>query len=272
MELLFVGTGAADYTTPHTCDCRTCTGIRQRGGRNIRHYASLLLDGRILLDCGPTVPWRLAELDVPPAQIEALVFTHSHEDHVDAGAVADLLRARGDEQGRLRVYGNSESLAVLADLADRLELTAVAPGDEVSVLGRRFRAVRANHVVTPEELTLNWLIEHGDGWLLYATDTGWPLPETWAALAAEGLAAAVVEATFGTHGEADLPPGYLSGHMNWPTFLRLREEFLARGILAAEAPYLSTHMSQHFAVLHEELEREAEAPVVLAFDGLRVRV
>jgi len=269
MDLLFVGTGAADVETALKCDCDHCRAIRRLGGRNLRHYASLLVDGRLLLDCGPTVSWRLAELDVPPAQVAALVITHSHEDHLDLRAVADLLRARPDERGPLPVYGNSGAVALLAPLADRLDLHEVTPGCEVEVLGRPCLPVRANHTVPGEE-TLNWLIGGEGGWLLYATDTGWPLPETWDLLAAHRLTAAVIEATFGLCGEADLPPGYLTQHLNWPSFLRLREEFIRQGILSAEAPCLATHVSLHHAPIHDELCQLAVPPVALAHDGLRL--
>ncbi|MBU0607160.1 MAG: MBL fold metallo-hydrolase [Armatimonadetes bacterium] len=271
MDLLFVGTAAADVETALKCDCPHCSAIRRLGGRNLRHYASLLVDGRLLLDCGPTVPWRLAELDVPPAQVEALVITHSHEDHLDLRAVGDLLQARPADRGPLPVYGNSGAVGMLAPLDGRLDLHEVTPGREVEVLGRPCVPVPANHNVPGEE-TLNWLIGAPGGWLLYATDTGWPRPETWDLLAARKLVGAVIEATFGLCGESDLPPGYLTQHLNWPNFLRLREELIGRGLLPADAPCLATHVSLHHAPIHDELSQHAAPPVVLAYDGLRVRI
>jgi len=272
MDLLFVGTGAADVATPLTCGCDNCRAIRRHGGRNLRHYASLLVDGRLLVDCGPSVPWRLAELDVPPGQVEALVITHSHEDHLDLEAIRALLRARPPQMGPLPVHANAASLAALAPLRGQLDLVEATPGREVCVQGRRFLPVRANHLAAPEEITLNWLIGAADGWLLYAADTGWPLPETWDLLAAETLVAAVMEATFGLAGEGDLPPGYLTHHLNWPEFLRLREALIAGGILASEAPALATHVSLHFTPPHDELAPHAVPPVVVAHDGLQVTI
>lgn len=267
MELLFVGTGSADYDVVFKCDCANCTGIRVRGARNIRHYASLLVDGRILLDCGPSVPWRLAELDIPPSQVQALVITHSHEDHVAVGAVGDLLRARPAADGPLPVCGNRQTLAALAPLAERLRLIEATPGQAVDILGRPFVPVRANHIVEQEE-TLNWLIGTERGWLWYGTDTGWPLAETWEMLRAKPLAGAIVEATFGLAG-AEAHPDCLTHHLNWPEFLRLREELVAHSILPADAPYLATHISQHYAPIHDEFRHHAAAPVMVAHDGLR---
>jgi ribonuclease BN (tRNA processing enzyme) len=270
MECLFVGTGAADYETAFTCDCAHCAAIRRRAGRNLRHYASLLVDGRLLIDCGPTVAWRLAELDVPPAQVEALVITHSHEDHLDVAAVRSLLVARAPERGPLPVYGNGAALAALAPLAERLQLQEVTPGEEIVILGRACVPVRANHIVETED-TLNWLIRYSGGWLLYGTDTGWPLPETWVALRARGLSAAIIEATFGTAAD-DIHPDCLTHHLNWREFLRLRDALVAAGILPTDGPYLATHISQHYAPPHDDFAPQAQPPVMLAHDGLRVRL
>lgn len=268
MELLFVGTGSADYEAVFRCDCLNCTGIRTHGARNMRHYASALVGGRILLDCGPTASWRLAELDVPPAQVQAIVVTHSHADHIDARSVTDLLRARPADAAPLPVYGNEPTMAALAALADRLELHVVTPGREVDILGRLFVPIRANHIVEQEE-TLNWLVETERGWLWYGTDTAWPLPETWDTLRSRPLASAVVEATFGA-ADPDVHPDCLTHHLNWSEFLRLRQELVAAAVLPAEAPYLATHISQHFAPIHDEFRRQATPPVMLAHDGMRI--
>lgn len=270
MDVLFTGTGAADFETALKCGCDHCTAIRTRGARNLRHYASALVDDRLLFDCGPTVPWRIAELDVPPAQVEALFITHSHEDHLDLPAIEHLLRARPAQAGPLPVYGNEASRAALAGLDGRLQLIPAVPGEAVEVLGRHFVPVKANHIIEQEE-TLNWLIGGDGGWVLYGTDTGWPLDETWDILASHRLSAAIVEATFGMLRPED-HPGYMTYHMNWPRFLELREELVAREVLGAGAPYIATHISLHHAPIHDELSPLAQPPVVVAHDGLRVRL
>jgi phosphoribosyl 1,2-cyclic phosphate phosphodiesterase len=228
----------------------------------------LLIESRILLDCGPTVPWRLAELDVPPAQVEALIFTHSHSDHADPTAVESLLVARRSECGPLPVYGNRATLDLLVPLGQALQLHEATPGRAIEVLGRPFVPVRANHIIDEEE-TLNWLIGGDGGWAWYGTDTGWPLSETREALRNHPLRAAVVEATFGTAGPQD-HPDCLTHHLNWAEFLRLRQELLADGTLPAQAPYVATHLSQHYAPPHEHLAPSATPPVAVAYDGLRL--
>lgn len=265
MDLLFVGTGAADYETVFKCACANCATNRARCAQNLRHYSSLLLNGKLLIDCGPTVPWRLAELDVPPAQIEAIVFTHSHDDHLDAEAVASLLVARGEGRGALAVYGNAAAMAALEGL-DGLERQEVPAGESIFTCGVALTAVRANHIPDQEQ-TLNWLISDGCSRLVYATDTAWPMADTWQALLAFHPTAVVAEATFGLLGPDD-HGDCLTHHLNWPEFLRLREELIAASAILAETPFIATHLSQHLLPPHEEFCQNAVPPVAVAYDGL----
>lgn len=270
MDLLFIGTGAADYEKAFSCTCQTCATVRARGGANLRHYSSLLLNGNVLIDCGPTAAWRLAELDVPPTQVEAVVFTHSHEDHCDPEAMASLIVARGAERGPLPIHGNEPTLTRLAEV-EGLQPHLVAPGTTVEIAGLHLLAVAANHIIDVEE-TLNYVISDGDTRLLYATDTGWPLEKTWEALTAVQPTAVVAEATFGLLQGPDLPPGYLTYHLNWWEFLRLRDEMIGVSMIGAETPFVATHISQHHAPPHEQFVNNALPPVMVAYDGLSLRV
>jgi len=267
MHLLFVGTGAADYETVFTCPCPTCATVRARAGRNLRHYSSLLVNGALLLDCGPTAAWRLAELDAPPAQVEALVFTHSHEDHLDVPAVRSLLVARGAERGPLPVYGNAASLARLAEVGG-LEPHRVLAGESVELLGMKLTALRASHIAEVEQ-SLVWVIEEGAVALLYATDTAWPPDDTWQALLSMKLDGVIAEATFGLLGP-ECHGDCLTNHLNWPEFLRLREALLGASVISPTAPFLATHLSQHLVPPHEEFSRLAQPPVAVAYDGLQI--
>lgn len=265
MDLLFVGTGAADYDAVFKCACYNCTTTRARHARNLRHYSSLLVNGRLLIDCGPTVPWRLAELDVPPSQVEAIAFTHSHEDHLDAQAVASLLVARGEGRGPLGVWGNAAAMAALAEL-EGIEPHTVTAGESVYACGVALTAVRANHIPDQEQ-TLNWLFSDGRSRLVYATDSAWPLEDTWQALLAFHPTAVIAEATFGLLGPSE-HGDCLTHHLNWPEFLRLRDELISASAILPDSPFIATHLSQHLVPPHEEFSQNAVPPVAVAYDGL----
>jgi ribonuclease BN (tRNA processing enzyme) len=132
MQVTFLGTGAA---MPAPDGSRAQTGI--------------LLDSDVLLDCGSGVLPRLGDRH---AEIEALVVTHGHADHV--ADVVPLLKARwladagplpivGPPGTRERVEG---MLAPHEYLHDRVayELREVSPGS-FRAAGRRFDAVETRH-------------------------------------------------------------------------------------------------------------------------------
>ncbi|HSK33251.1 MAG TPA: cobalamin biosynthesis protein CobU, partial [Propionicimonas sp.] len=54
MEVLLLGTGAADGIPNPFCRCATCTDHRER--RELRTPTSVLIDGRLLVDPGPEAP------------------------------------------------------------------------------------------------------------------------------------------------------------------------------------------------------------------------
>lgn len=267
MELLFVGTGAADYKSPLSCTCENCTYIRTHGGRNLRHYSSLLVGGRVLLDCGPTAAWRLAELDVAPAVVEAVVFTHSHEDHLDVEALQALLRAREPARGPLPVYGNAAALSRL-EAVPGLDCRLVRAGETIEAAGMQCSALRARHPIEGEE-TLVWVVAGEGRRFLYATDTAWPPDDALLALRQLQLDAVVAEATFGLLEESDYL-GYMQHHMNWPIFGRLRQELLEAGTIAAATPFVATHLSLHWLPPHDQFSLLAEPPVAVAYDGMRL--
>jgi len=235
---------------------------------NVRTYASALVNGRLLLDCGPTVAWRLAELDVSGGRVEALLLTHAHSDHLDSDAIATLARA-ADRERPLRVYGNSAACAELGAHGDAVALEEVAPGDVFEAGGMRVVALPANHD-TDNQVALNYGLSSAAGSLLYATDTAWPAPQWWELARAVQPGVLVIEATFGPLAPGE-HPDCLTHHLNWTEAQRLVAELTTAGILAPQALCYATHLSQHFVPIHDRwTEATAGSRLQVAYDGLRI--
>jgi len=270
MEITFVGTGAADYEAAFTCDCANCRGARERGGPNIRTYASIAVNGVVLVDCGPTVAWRLAECDVAPRAITDILFTHAHSDHADVAAIGALAGCRGRE-APLRVHGNAATCELLREAKLDVERNLLLPGDRADVTGMEVIALPARHDLE-NQVPLTYAISDGTAWLLYATDTAWPPDGWWQLLEGRKLDAVMLEATFGLMGP-DVHGDCLTNHLNWAEAERLREELGRRGYLTAGCQSFATHLSQHFVPIHEELCLQvSDCALRPAYDGLRVRV
>ena len=96
MKLLFLGTGAADYSEKH----RDMIGYRRN--------SSALVDGMLLIDPGPCVPNAIEAFGVDPQKIRYVIRTHDHKDHYNERTV-NFLCSLGAEAVTFR-DGESKTL------------------------------------------------------------------------------------------------------------------------------------------------------------------
>lgn len=185
-EVLFCGTGAADYDWS------------RYGERGVRGSCSTLLDGRVLVDCGPTGFRAIARLGVDPRRLREVWFTHSHSDHCSSAQVAALLAARGPRAAPLRLRGTAPLLSRLsAELpAGRFALLPFAPLEPFRTLGWRVTALPANHAGRiPGETCVHFLVQAPGASILYALDGAWMTTPARRALGSDPLDLVVWDAT-----------------------------------------------------------------------------
>lgn len=85
-SLTFLGTGTSTGVPMIRCHCVTCSSTDQRDKR-LRCSALARVDGvNILIDCGPDLRAQILGNDIE--NLDAVVITHSHYDHV--GGIDDL--------------------------------------------------------------------------------------------------------------------------------------------------------------------------------------
>lgn len=168
MRVTLLGTGAADGWPNPWCGCASCRWARVEPGR-VRTHTAALLDGTVLVDCGPDVARQADRAGPGLAGVRAVLLTHAHWDHADPAAL--LTRAWAERREPLQVLGPASALARFgqwrgADLSeqdaapasghgdattrapsatDGIELRVLAPGDEAEVAGYRVRALAAAH-------------------------------------------------------------------------------------------------------------------------------
>jgi adenosylcobinamide kinase/adenosylcobinamide-phosphate guanylyltransferase len=242
MELLLLGTGSADGWPNPWCTCASCAWAR--GSGTVRSTTSVLLDRRLLIDCGPDAPRQADRAGVGLHDVSVVLLTHGHHDHLAPGAL--LARTWSHAGTPLRVLGPRSALDACRDWIgphDPVTLVEVAAGDTVEVDGYAVRVLAAAHDVGRDALTRDAVlydVTAPDGArLLHACDTG-PLPQgTVEAVRGSAYDVVLLEETFGTtydHG---------TGHLDLATFplqlARLREA----GAVVEGTDVLAVHLSHH---------------------------
>lgn len=190
-----------------------CSGAIAAGCRT----TSFLLDDHILLDAGTGV----GELPLEQlAQIEHVLISHSHLDHVLsipllADAVLRVRRAKG--RGPIQIHALPETLDALrrhllndviwpdftrlpTPEAPALALHPIEIGQRLELGGRLIEVLSAAHTVPACGFAVRAL--HAERWLAYTGDTG-PNPPLWKRLNQLPLAHLIIEAAFGDD-EAEL--------------------------------------------------------------------
>lgn len=80
MDLVLLGTGAADGWPNPFCRCPSCVNAAQRG--EIRGQTAGLVDGALMIDCGPEAPGAAVRHGHTLAEVRHLLVTHGHSDHL----------------------------------------------------------------------------------------------------------------------------------------------------------------------------------------------
>ena len=112
MKLTIMGSGTSTGVPQIGCHCATCTSLDPHD-RRLRASAIVTLDNgaNLLIDCGPDFREQILSIGAP--ELEALLITHSHYDHV--GGIDDLRPyCKGD-----RHFPTYCTADVAADLRER---------------------------------------------------------------------------------------------------------------------------------------------------------
>jgi len=126
--------------------------------------------------------------------------------------------------------------------------------------------VQANHPDGGGHNGLNYIIHREGRTILYATDTGWFLPESYAEVAKHKYDLAVVEGTFGYGADCE-------AHMDFRKLERLRQQFDRDQLLKPGALFCATHIAPHFTPVHDEIAPlMADKGVTVAYDGMVVDI
>lgn len=273
MNVFFLGTGAAEGFPALFSGSPINREALRRGGKNLRLRSGILIDETVRVDFGPDVVAQVHKYpQVDFSRLEHLLFTHTHDDHFAVRELQYLSpNFAPDREQPLQVYATTEVHQKLdAETchffeAAPLKRQMITPFHEIPVGHLKVTALVAHH--RHDELCLNFLIREGERCLLYAADTGWYSPQTWAFLEGVRIDAAIVECGKG------ISKNHYSGHLSLEECAQFKAKLVAGGGLSPQAPFYLTHISHTGLLLHEEMEALCLSHgMQVAYDGLEIVV
>ncbi len=268
MKVRLLGTGAAEGIPAFWSDTRVSENARKVGGKEIRSRACALIDGHIKIDLPPDTLMQVNKYGLDARDWSAIMFTHSHDDHFSYPELQySLFPFNENEYLPFTVYGNEYICETIAEyyVDWPMELVVTHSFEPFQHCEYTITPIHANHL--SDEDSHNLLLERDGKSLLYATDTGVWMDDTWEFLKTRKLDALVLECTKGFV-EDDYP-----GHLSIEDFLMVIDRLRSQGTLSPSSKVISTHHSHNGNATHAELvETLKPFGVVVGFDGLEIEV
>jgi len=286
MELIFLGTGAAEGAPAAYCRCETCQGVRQRGGVELRTRSSLRIGPHHQIDISPDQYTQTQAAGTDMFDVEHALITHTHEDHFTLTGLTDKQMTRLTNNKPVTVYLSEPGRAYVEKMAaavpmgekDRewLRRNIVVVGleyfREYSIGGFTVQTVKGNHTARGEnEYSINYLVglPHGKK-LLYTCDSGYYREETWEYLAGKRVDTLILECTFaGRTDRGEFP----DGHLDLASWFSTLERMAEIGFVDGKTAVYATHFNPHQGLSHFEIQERIQNSrwrATAAYDGLRV--
>ena len=238
MELLFLGTCACDYSP------KLATEYKDKFDFNARRSSSVLIDGRILIDCGDHTLDSLRIADIDVKKITDIVITHLHHDHFRPDYIRQIAQ-KSDIKIWLREDSPVEDLG--CTLVCMSPTVTYQMGNGISVTG-----LKSNH---DEKSCPQYVyIESGDKKLLYATDGAWFLFETYSWLKNKHLTSLIIDATCGDY-EGDYR---MAEHNSIPMIKMMLPSLKKCGVVDDKTQIYLTHIAPSLHKSHNEIVKSVE--------------
>ena len=208
-ELLFLGTGAADWN------------IKDRAGF-FRRNSAAMINRNLLIDCGRHI-FDFAACDGTPDlydEISDILITHSHGDHFCRESVLRLA-----EKQKIRI-GCSAAVRETIGEHDNITYVPLTFYEEADMGEYRVMPLRANHMMMDvKDCAAHYIIKTPDDkTLFYGLDGAWFLSPSWAMMKRHRFDAMVFDCTVG-----DMDDWRLFEHNTIPMLRMMIKEIRHRG-------------------------------------------
>lgn len=263
-KILFLGTGAADWPFKKYPGAPPALLSGE-----FRGSSSILVNGKILVDCGPTVPAAMETFNVALSRLSDILITHTHGDHFSLKSLGTLA-GRVKSSAQLNLWMEQGALEKAGTLNNIYNIHKLEPGREVSIAGCSVMPLPANHRVSNSpESPLHFLFSFSGKNFFYALDGSWLSTAAWRAIMNLQLDAIVWDGTIG-----DLPGDHrIFEHNSIPVIRLMNQTLQASGVYADSARIILSHLGRTLHPGHRELAKNlGEEGMEPAHDGLLVKI
>lgn len=249
-ELLFLGTGAADWN------------LKDRNGF-FRRDSAALLNGEILIDCGPHIR-DFAEADPHVLDgVTDVLITHDHSDHFHPETLLWLAGKR-----KLRVACDGEVRARLGT-RENIKYVPVTPFEPFRLGMYKIIPVLANHDVVQrgERQACHYIIRTPNRKkVFYGLDGAWFLRPTWEEMQDHKFDVMVLDCTVG-----DKEDWRLFEHNSIPMLRMMTREIREKEMLTKNGVLVASHFARTLHGTHEETAKLLRPlHMQAACDGMRI--
>lgn len=268
MIIKLLGTGAADGIPALFSETEVSKHARAHGGKDVRSRSAAIIDGHLKIDLPPDTLLQLSREKLDARDWSAILFTHSHEDHLAVAELQYALYPFNDyDYPGFTVYGN----ATVAEIINNrypdwpMDIVTIKSFECFRHGEYSITPIRANH--KQDEDCHNFIIDDGKSSMLYATDTGvWHEP-TWEFLSDFRFDGLVIECTEGIHRTT------YYGHLDVAECINVIERLRRIGALKENSKAVTTHHSHLGGVTHAQLEATLNPHnIIVGYDGLEFEI
>jgi len=277
MELLFLGTAAAEGYPAIFCNCGSCKRARLAGDKNIRFRTSIQLGEKYKIDFPPDSYMQMLRFNLDFHSLRHLFVTHIHEDHF---AVSELKWhvepfAYFEKNEILTIYGNESVMDKFNSLKEKfdesLKFMLLHPYREYFIDNEIVCIPIIAAHADDQGGCYNYIIKRNNTVILAGFDTGWYPDKTWDFLYSKILRLDIVifDATTQNVDIGDKP----YGHMGFRNLIMIKNEMQKFGIISEDTKFIATHFSHNGGMLHEEMVKFLSPyNIIPAYDGLSLEI
>ena len=260
-ELLFLGTGAADWAEIPDDNVKFDTD------KKIRRRSTVLVNGRYLIDCAPFSCDYAQYLGVDTSKITDIFLTHSHIDHLYRDSLMKFINAA---ENKITFHCHKDAVCRIPLEDGERNLINIAPFEVFDeIVTDDFTAVPlySNHTVeNSPETTVHYVFKCGEKSFFYGCDGAWFLSKTWDYLCKCKLDLVIFDGTVGDY-EDDFR---IATHNSIPMIRIMVKAMRKKAIIDDESVIMLNHLARTLHVgIKETEELLAKDNMLAAYDSMR---